>query len=138
MARNSTNSGTYIPSKQQLAFLEAYLSQEVDSTIESICQASGVPRRTYYNWRENSHFNDWFLYELRDATDRFTPAVIINLFKKASSSDATAALIELALEFARLLPKEGREPERATDEEIERRAAEEAIKLLAEAQEICE
>lgn len=136
MARNSTNSKNFIPLKPQLAFLEAYLSQEIDSTIESICTAAGVPRRTYYNWREHPEFNEWFLAEVRNATNRFSPAVLVNLFKKASSPDATAAIIELALEVAELIPKaedKAEEANRSFDaDKIRRLAAERAIELFCE------
>lgn len=66
MAQDGTD---FIPSKQQLDFLEAFVLCGHRATIAAICRESGVPRRTYYNWTKNREFVKWFVAETRNTVE---------------------------------------------------------------------
>ena len=57
------------PTPAQRRYVEAWLDPAVPKTISAVCHASGVPRRTAYNWRAIPGFMAWFDHQLKLATD---------------------------------------------------------------------
>jgi len=96
MAENLQNTNIYTPSETQLKLLEAYLSQEVRESIESLCNKAGVSRVTYYEWLKKPEFNKWFYGQIELNKHRFAPRILDNLFTQAQTTNDKGT-IELAL-----------------------------------------
>ena len=94
---STENVKKYKPSDNQLAFVEAYLSQEARETIESLCDKSGVKAASYYEWIKDQEFNKWFYDTIRINRFRLVPRILDNVFTRAMSEKATKSDWELAL-----------------------------------------
>jgi len=96
MNNNQENSKSFKPNEKQLSFLEIYLSQEVRRSIEDMANEVGINPATYYLWRRNPAFNEWFYNQIQLNKHRYAPAILDNLFTLAKKSN-DKGLIELAL-----------------------------------------
>jgi len=90
------NKDIFVPSVNQVKFLEAYLSQEVRETIEGLCVKADVQRSTYYEWLKKPEFNEWFYSQIQISKHRFAPRILDNLFNLARQT-TDKGMIELAL-----------------------------------------
>ena len=90
------NSKKFQPKETQLAFLEAYLSQEVRMSIEQLAEIAGITAKTYYEWVKNPDFNKWFYEQIEVNKHRFAPRILDNLFNLARQT-TDKGVIELAL-----------------------------------------
>lgn len=96
MAENRENSKNFKPNEKQIAFLELYLSQEVRRSIEDMSNEVGINPATYYLWRRNPAFNEWFYDQIQVNKHRYAPAILSNLFTQATTT-TDKGTIELAL-----------------------------------------
>lgn len=123
MAENTQNGNIFTPTENQMNFLEAYLSQEVRESIDSLCDKAGVDRGTYYKWLKKPDFNDWFYKQIEANKHRFAPRIIDNVFTKAMSKEASTQDKELALKVLQIYTptnKQINENINITDETLER------------------
>lgn len=97
MAEKLQNNNNFTPTEKQLSFLEAYLSQEVRESIESLCDKANVDRTTYYQWLKKPDFNEWFYKQIEANKYRFAPRILDNVFTRAMSKEASTQDKELAL-----------------------------------------
>jgi len=93
---NLQKNDKFQPNENQMKFLEAYLSQEVRESIESLCEKAGVDRTTYYLWLKKPDFNKWFYEQIEVNKHRFAPRILDNLFNLARQT-TDKGVIELAL-----------------------------------------
>lgn len=96
MSNTQENSKNFKPNEKQLAFLELYLSQEVRRSIEDMATEVGINPATYYLWRRNPAFNEWFYDQIQVNKHRYAPAILSNLFTQATTT-TDKGTIELAL-----------------------------------------
>jgi len=89
-------SNKFQPKETQVAFLEAYLSQDVRMTIEELAQKAGITAKTYYEWQKQPEFNEWFYKNIEANKHRFAPRILDNLFNLARQT-TDKGMIELAL-----------------------------------------
>jgi len=63
---------TFVPTKQQLQFLQVFLSPDGPNTITKCANIACVARRTVYHWFQNEDFRQWFHAECsrQSATER--------------------------------------------------------------------
>jgi predicted Zn-dependent peptidase len=97
MAESQENIKNFIPSEKQMEFLEVFLNQETKRSIEDMAEEIGINPATYYLWKRNHSFNQWFYEQIQVQKHRHAPEIISNLIRKAKTDKATPQEIELAL-----------------------------------------
>jgi hypothetical protein len=79
---NAKNSTDFMPNKNQLKFLEAYISSE-EGTIKAIAKEAGIEKSIIYNWRKNPAFVDWFNGEVAKAMKADLPDIYRAIKRRA-------------------------------------------------------
>lgn len=77
MAQNGTNEKKKTLSAKQRKMAEALMNPEFDGTITELCEQFGVPRRTYYNWLDNSEFQKY----MSELIEKYADSELANVWK---------------------------------------------------------
>lgn len=80
--KDSQKSSIFTPSKPQLKYLEAFISSE-SGKVTDIAKDSGVPRRTIYNWRQDSEFVQWFNKQVSEWMKADLPVIWQDIKRRA-------------------------------------------------------
>jgi len=80
--KDSQESSIFSPSKPQLKYLEAFISSE-SGKVTDIAKDSGVPRRTIYNWRQDSEFVQWFNKQVSEWMKADLPVIWQDIKRRA-------------------------------------------------------
>lgn len=87
MAQNGTHSK--LTAKQKKA-AEMLINPEFDGTITELCAQVGVPRRTFYNWRDDPEFCKYLDTMIDKYTDGELAAVWKALIRKCLGGNVQA------------------------------------------------
>jgi len=79
---DSKASTEFAPTKQQIDFLEAYISSE-ETTITAISKEAGVDRTTVYGWRKKPEFVAWFNSMVAKAMEADLPDIWRDVKRRA-------------------------------------------------------
>jgi len=61
------------PSEKQLKLLQALLDPEVAPSVTAVCEAAGVSRVTYWEWRKNPAFCEWLQARYMEHVSKLMP-----------------------------------------------------------------
>lgn len=91
-------SAVWRPTREQQALLDTALESGIGRTITAVCEESGVPRRTYYNWMQDPDFARAWEDAWYGTVRRHLPGAIQALSQRALEGDVPA--IKLLTELA--------------------------------------
>lgn len=92
MTDSEAQKGTWLPSKQQAAVLQAAMETGINRTIQAVCKSAHVPRRTFYNWLDDDpDFARAWEYAWKGSIKRHSNSVFSAIAKKAQAGDINAA-----------------------------------------------
>ena len=87
----SKNSTDFRPNKNQLKFLEAYISSE-EGTIKAIAEEAGMEKSIIYHWRKNPDFVNWFNEEVAKAMKADLPDIYRAIKRRAKRTHPDSKL----------------------------------------------
>ncbi len=79
------------PNKNQMNFLEAYISSE-KSTLKAIAEEAGITPKTVYQWRKNPEYVKWFNNEVAKAMEADLPDIWKDVKRRAKRSHPDSKL----------------------------------------------
>lgn len=97
MEKTTEISNIFKPTANQMRYLEMYVSQEVKTPVETLCEMAGITAKTYYEWRKNPAFNKWFYDQIQVQKHRHLPDILMNAIRRAKDPKASPSDIELAM-----------------------------------------
>lgn len=82
----------FIPSKEQVKMLEAFIKSPINYTIARICKNADVSRTTFWRWRQSPEFNKWFNKEIERIMIGSLTEVWRGVFRRAKGNFQDAKL----------------------------------------------
>lgn len=91
MAAPDQSAPEWVPSPEQARLLEAVAERDLGDTIQGICAAAEVPRRTFYNWMKDPSFARAWAGVWRQRLDGHMTTIVNAQIEKAEDGDTKAA-----------------------------------------------